>query len=107
MGSAIEAYTSGDWTVKAGREEEFVARWTEFIDAALTNAAGAGRFVLLRDNHNPRHFVSTGSWADQASIDRWRTSPGFGELFGRVRELCEHDSNSNYSVAAAPTVART
>jgi heme-degrading monooxygenase HmoA len=101
MGNKADAYTSGDWTVKTGSEDEFIARWSEFI-AGAEKVPGAQSFVLLRDYTNPRHFVSVGAWSNQAAIDTWRTSPGFGDLLGRVRALCDEEHNSNYTVAASP-----
>lgn len=82
-------YTSGDWRVTEGSEESFVTRWTEFVSWTKANASGAIEFFLLRQADDPRHFISLGSWSDQAAIDTWRQSPEFGERLGRCRELCD------------------
>lgn len=95
-----DEYISGDWTVQAGSEEEFVERWRAFTGWALENASGAKGFVLIRDLNEPRHFVSFGTWTDRASVDAWRRSPEFGSRLVRCREICEHFSGSDYAIAA-------
>jgi heme-degrading monooxygenase HmoA len=98
-----EQYVSGDWTVRGGQEEEFMARWLEFTGWSLENAPGAESFVLLRDKNDPVHFVSLGSWASADSIGAWRTSDRFAELLERCKELCEEFQARDYSLAASPS----
>jgi heme-degrading monooxygenase HmoA len=95
------AYTSGDWTVKAGSEETFVGRWTEFVTWSKQNASGAGSFTLLRDAKEPQHFVSFGSWRDDASVQAWRERPEFMELLGSCRAVCEAFEGRDYRRVAA------
>src|SRR5205823_6928787 len=61
MGSVGQAYTSGNWTVREGSEDEFIERWTAFVRWAAENASGARSFVLIRDARDARHFISLGA----------------------------------------------
>ena len=81
-------WTSGTWRVKAGREDEFVGAWGEF--ARWSQAAFAGGHAwLLRDRADPRVFLSIGPWPDDEVIERWRSSEGFRDRIGRIRDLLE------------------
>jgi heme-degrading monooxygenase HmoA len=100
-----DQYVSGDWRVRAGSEEEFVARWLAFTGWSLENASGAQSFILVQDLQEPRHFVSFGIWADLESVRAWRDTPEFAQLLGRCRELCEEFRAGDYSLAASPTPA--
>ena len=94
------AYTSGDWQVRAGSEEAFVARWREFLEYARASAPGfvAGR--LYRDVNDARHFVSLGVWESLAAQAAWRGMPDFAAKLGACQALCETDRNSMYTLAA-------
>jgi predicted hydrocarbon binding protein len=50
------SYSSGEWLVRAGSEEEFIQRWISFIEWTLDNADGAESFVLVRSTEEPRFF---------------------------------------------------
>jgi hypothetical protein len=58
MAKIGQPYTSGAWLVRAGSEEAFIERWTNFTQWSLKNAPGAESFVLLRDSIERRRFVS-------------------------------------------------
>jgi heme-degrading monooxygenase HmoA len=105
MAVQADQYVSGDWRVRAGSEEEFVARWLAFTGWSLEHASGAESFILVQDLQEPRHFVSFGAWADLASVRAWRDTPEFAQLLGRCRELCEGFHAGDYSLAASPTRA--
>jgi len=36
-----QSYSSGEWSVRTSSEEEFIERWTTFIEWSLNNAKGA------------------------------------------------------------------
>ena len=73
-------WTHGVWTVKAGREDEFVAAWRELVP--IGTEIGSGRPVLLRDREQPNVFRSFGPWADLEEIDRFRAAirPSIGAM---------------------------
>jgi heme-degrading monooxygenase HmoA len=81
-------YTHTTWRVMAGREDEFVRRWNEWVDwsrqAGLETPA-----LLLRDLEDPRAFVSFGPWANAAAVRSWRSLPGYQERVARLREVLE------------------
>jgi heme-degrading monooxygenase HmoA len=96
-----QPYTSGNWVVKAGQEEAFIAAWTAFAEWSLQNAAGAEAVVLIRDSNDPRHFLSFGAWADPGSVQAWRSSDEFRERLGKCRALCDVFEAGDYALAAA------
>ena len=65
MEMAGRSYSSGEWSVRAGSEEEFVERWTTFIEWSLDNEKGAESFVLVRSTQEPRKLLSLGAWENQ------------------------------------------
>jgi quinol monooxygenase YgiN len=100
----VEHYVSGNWITKDGRVEEFVLRWTEFTDWSARYARGAQSFVLIRDQREPRHFVSFGTWEDAAAIEQWRGDAEFAARLRACVELCDEFSASDYVLAAVRTV---
>jgi quinol monooxygenase YgiN len=73
-------WTHGVWTVKAGREEDFVSAWRELVPIGAQ--IGSEAPVLLRDRDRPNVFVSFGPWADMAQIDSFRAAirPHMGSM---------------------------
>jgi heme-degrading monooxygenase HmoA len=96
-----DTYASGNWTVMEGREVEFVARWTEWLEWTRDSITGLMRATLLRDDQNPRHFVSIGEWSDAASRATWQADPGFAERLGAVQALCDDATTANFERAAS------
>lgn len=99
-----QPFTSGNWTVKEGMEDEFVVRWTEFVHWSVqTMGAGATESpILIRETAKPRHFISFGGWKDPEAVGAWREHPEFQERLGRCRELCDEFVAGDYTVASAP-----
>jgi heme-degrading monooxygenase HmoA len=56
-----QSYSSDEWSVRAGSEEEFVQRWTTFIEWSLDRAEGAVAFVLVRSMEESRKCLSLGA----------------------------------------------
>ena len=81
--------TSGIWTVKKGREDEFARRWQESADGVSLNFPDL-RFKLLRDRENPRRFVSLGDgWRNVEQVESVRSSPGFQDSMASIWRLLE------------------
>jgi heme-degrading monooxygenase HmoA len=98
----FRVYTSGNWWVEEGREQDFITRWKEFVGTAI-ELAGSGEFRLIQDKGNPQHFVSFGSWADQQAADGWRASEAFSEQMRACRALCtKFEPADSTLVASAP-----
>ena len=96
-----QSYSSGEWSVRAGSEEQFVERWTTFTEWSLDNAEGAVSFVLVRSNEDPRRFLSLTAWKNQEAQEAWRAMPQRQELLDQCRELCEEVEVHPYTLAAS------
>ena len=107
MEQAGRSYSSGEWLVQAGSEEEFVDRWTAFVEWSSQNAAGAESFVLVRREDEPRRFLSLGAWEDQQAQEAWRAMPRMQELLGRCRDLCDEFESHSYALAASRGAPRS
>jgi heme-degrading monooxygenase HmoA len=106
MQKTAQSYSSGEWLVRADSEEEFIQRWTTFIEWSLDNAEGAESFVLVRSTQEPRKFLSLGAWESQEAQQAWREMPRMQELLSRSRELCEEFETHAYTLAASPGAGR-
>jgi heme-degrading monooxygenase HmoA len=91
-----EIYTVGIWTVKAGREAEFVAAWRAMGEATLIGFPGA-HGTLLHDADKPARFISFGPWA---SLDE-------GCRHGAHRRRSARGSPRSASFSTASKPART
>jgi heme-degrading monooxygenase HmoA len=96
-----QPYTAGSWLVCAGREDEFVAAWTEFTAWSLEHTPGAESFVLIRHAADPQRFLFLGAWTDADAVARWRRSDEVRDRLGRCRALCEQFEGHDYTAAAA------
>lgn len=85
----MSIYTIGVWTVKPGREDDFVAGWRALAQWTLDEDLGGTHATLVRDHENPRRFVSFGPWGSVEAIERWRAHPGFGRHFAALQETIE------------------
>jgi heme-degrading monooxygenase HmoA len=94
-------YTTGTWTLEAGKEDVFVEAWRQF--AAWASAApGAGTLVLTRDARDEQRFVSFGLWSDDDAVRSWKSSTEFREQLARVlQHVAEFEPTELAVVAAA------
>lgn len=100
-------YSSGDWHVRSGSEDEFIKAWTEFIEWTVEQVPGARTFHLLRDGNDPRHFLSFGSWDAVEDFDAWRTREKFADLYGRCEALCDTVTSGPFTLAAGLRAPRS
>jgi heme-degrading monooxygenase HmoA len=84
-----DVWTHGTWTVKPGREDDFVRAWRALARRATTELDVAGRPTLLRDRETPTLFVSFGPWPSIEDVDRFRSSPAFHEGVAAMEDLLE------------------
>jgi heme-degrading monooxygenase HmoA len=82
----MPVYTLGIWTVKPGREDEFVAVWRKMAVNTSRDFPGATA-KLLRDRYLSGRFVSYGPWESLEQIERWRASATFRDGVARISEL--------------------
>ena len=93
------SYSSGEWLVREGSEEEFIEKWITFIEGALNEAPGAVSFVLVRSTEEPSKFLSLGAWESQQAQERWREMPQMQVMLGRCRALCDEFDTHRYTLA--------
>jgi hypothetical protein len=65
-------WTQGEWTVKPGREDDFVRHWNEMAGEALAALDPAGPAYLLRDRERQNVFFSFGPWTSTEEVGRFR-----------------------------------
>jgi heme-degrading monooxygenase HmoA len=102
IGSSVVAqlYTLGEWTVKGGRQEEFVAAWHEFAEWTAANISGSTWAKLLHDRDAPERFISFGPWQSEEAVTEWRQHPGFRERVAKIQELVDAFRPHDMDVAA-------
>jgi quinol monooxygenase YgiN len=96
-----QSYSSGEWLVRAGSEQEFIETRTTFIEWSLDNAPGAESFVLVRSTEEPRKFLSLGAWESQQAQEAWREMPQMQVMLGQCRALCDEYDTHRYTLAAS------
>jgi heme-degrading monooxygenase HmoA len=94
-----DQYTSGDWHVQEGKEGEFIERWTKFLQAARQEQQALVSARLIRDDADPRHFVSFAQWESADGRAAWRQSEGFAARYQACQALCDEFSASDYETA--------
>jgi heme-degrading monooxygenase HmoA len=100
MQNTGRSYSSGEWLVRPESEQEFIERWTSFIEWTLKEAEGAVSFVLVRSTEEPRKFLSLGAWESQQAQEAWREMPRMQVMLGHCRALCDEYDTSRYTLAA-------
>lgn len=94
----MSVYSSGDWLVHEGREDEFVRSWHALLEWVRDTADGFEGGSLLRDDADPRHFVSFAVWRDDAARGRWGRQPDAGDRMRACIALCEHARPGTYQL---------
>jgi quinol monooxygenase YgiN len=93
-------YASGTWQVKQGCDQEFIDRWTEFLQWSRANYPSIVVANLIRDRRVPGHYVSFAEWTEEASRDAWKQNPEFTTHFDACFALCEHMSGADFDRVA-------
>ena len=84
----MAVYTLGIWTVRPGREEEFIAAWKDLAVRTKSDFPEATA-VLLRDRDQANRFISSGPWESLDQVRAWRSSAAFRDSIARIQELLE------------------
>ena len=90
------SWASGHWQVKEGKTEEFIQQWREWLTQSSASVPGFHHARLLRALSDPNLFASMSEWADAASRDTWKASPGFQEGFAASKALCDEFVGGDY-----------
>jgi heme-degrading monooxygenase HmoA len=88
MGEEI-VYSVGIWSVKPGKEEEFLKSWKDFANWTMANQKGSRNVVMLQDSEQKNRFISVGPWDNLENMQAWRQSPEFKAAFMKFKELCD------------------
>jgi len=94
-----QPYTHTTWHVKPGSEDEFVARWDEWVDWSHREGLAAAA-LLLRDAEDPSTFVSFGPWESLAAVRSWRALSGYQQRVARLSEVVESFAPRTLEVVA-------
>ncbi len=90
----MAVYSSGDWHVKPGKEQEFIDTWKQFASWSASEFGGGTGMQgigakLLRDKEDPSFFRSVGEWPDERMLEEWRSSDGFKQRSEKLREMVD------------------
>ena len=85
-----QPYTFGIYTVKHGKEREFIDLWNKFANWALGMYKVTGSPVrLIQDQKNPQRYISLAEWTNENDIKEWMQKPEFNDYFNKFREICD------------------
>jgi heme-degrading monooxygenase HmoA len=97
----VAIYTAGMWTVKPGKEGQFIQAWQELATGSAQEFPGASA-VLLRDRDRPNVFLSCGPWESLEQVQAWRASAVFQQSLAKIRPLLDaFEPHTMDSVAAS------
>jgi heme-degrading monooxygenase HmoA len=92
-------YTVGIWTAKQGREAEFARRWQESCDSLVLDYPEL-RFRLLRDQGDPRRFVSlTEGWRTLEQVEEVSELPSYQDSVSALWRVLESGEQSTFELA--------
>ncbi|AYK14554.1 MAG: antibiotic biosynthesis monooxygenase family protein [Methanosarcina flavescens] len=89
MGDKEIIYAAEIWSVKQGKEEEFLKIWTDLANWTKANEMCNTGAVLLQDLEQKNRFISFGPWKTPACVQAWRQQPEFKAAFVKLKELCD------------------
>ena len=92
-------YTLTTWQVQANHEDEFVRRWSEWVEWSHREGLDAPA-LLLRDVDDPHTFISFGPWQSIAAVKSWRALAGYQERVARLREVVDRFEPRTLEVTA-------
>lgn len=92
-------YTLTTWHVQENHEEEFVRRWSEWVEWSHREGLDAPA-LLLRDVDDPHAFISFGPWQSVAAVQSWRALAGYQERVARLREVVDRFEPRTLEVTA-------
>ena len=85
----MKHYSIGAWTIKPGRENEFISAWNGFAQWTTEVTFGASQGTLVQDIDEPRLFYCFWPFNSADDVRDWRSEPKFREFMMRMRAFCE------------------
>lgn len=89
MGDKEVIYATGIWSVKQGKEEEFIKIWTDLANWTKANEMCSISVVLLQDLEQKNLFMSFGPWKTSMCVQAWREQPEFKAALAKLKEVCD------------------
>jgi heme-degrading monooxygenase HmoA len=84
-----DVWTHTVWTVKSGREEDFVRAWRAMAREIAADMRMRRPPTLLRDHDHPNVFISFAPWEDTDTVARFRSSEIFRRHVSGMGELLD------------------
>ncbi len=94
-------YASGRWNVRAGEEEEFIRRWSDFLAWSREEHPALAFASLIRSDADADLFVSLAQWETPEARATWQNSEGFMKRFSACRELCDDFSGGDFTLISS------
>lgn len=88
MVDEVSYFAMGLWTVKEGKEGDFLSSWQAFAKWTIDNQFGSIEAYLTHDRSNPDLFISFSSWTSDEALARWRETKEFKDFIAHGKELC-------------------
>jgi heme-degrading monooxygenase HmoA len=82
-------YATETWSVKQGKEEEFLKIWTDLANWTKANEMCSISVVLLQDLEQKNLFISIGPWRTSECVRAWRQQPEFKAALVKLKEVCD------------------
>ena len=93
-----KCFSTTSWQVKDGKQEEFVGRWTTFLNWTRETQDGLIAAQLVADEQDRQRFLSVGEGHDSTARKAWQEAPQFMELFMPCLEVCDDVQSSQYEI---------
>jgi hypothetical protein len=98
----MEIFTLGRWVVRPGKQEEFVAAWSELgaFFGSLEHPPPPGSGTLLGSLDDPTLFYSFGPWEHADHVAEMRAHPETPGRIGALVALCTEATPGGFAVVA-------
>ena len=85
----MNAWTLDSWFIHAGREEEFLAAWTDLMQWTMQEVPGqVGSVPLYHDFQQGHRFFCPIAWESVEAIAAWRANQGYQNHIEHIEQLC-------------------
>ncbi|HET7745129.1 MAG TPA: antibiotic biosynthesis monooxygenase [Gaiellaceae bacterium] len=92
--------TSGIWTVRQGRADEFQRRWQEMVDG-MTLDYPELKCRLLRDHREPTRFVSFDEgWRSIEQVEEASSMPSYQDAIAAVWRVLDEGETATLELVA-------
>lgn len=89
MGDKEVIYAADSWSVKQGKEQEFLKIWVDLANWTKANEKCNISIVLLQDSKQKNLFWSFGPWKTSECVQAWRQQPEFKAALEKLKEVCD------------------